>query len=91
MFSKSSAMLWKNVNIDVLINSGQFFTRDLYKYNSIFNHTTFIYDLTKIYFASIALTRTCKHRTVIRTSAPKAINLDLKRFANLQNKLKHTK
>jgi len=39
--------------------------------------------------ASIALTSTCRHRTVIRTSAPKAINLDLNKFANLQNKLKY--
>lgn len=42
-----------------------------------------------IYLASIALTSTCRHRTVIRTSDPKAINFDLKRLANLQNKLKY--
>lgn len=61
---KSSAVLLKNVNIDVRINSGQFFTNDL---------------------ASIPFTNTCKHLTVILTSAPKAASLDLKRLANLQN------
>lgn len=44
-----------------------------------------------IYLASIALPSTCRHFTVIRTSAPNAINLDLRRLANLQNKLKHNK
>lgn len=41
--SKSSAILWKNVNIDVLINSGQFFSRDLNKIkSSIFNNNNFL-------------------------------------------------
>ena len=40
------------------------------------------------YLASMALTRTCRHRTVILTSAPNAANLERKRLANLQNKLK---
>lgn len=61
---KSSAVLLKNVNMEVLINSGQFLTRDL---------------------ASIPLTSTCKHLTVILTSAPKAANLVLSKLANLQN------
>lgn len=53
---KSSAVLLKNVNIEVLINSGQFLTRDL---------------------ASMPFTSTCKHRTDIRTSAPKAASLKM--------------
>lgn len=44
-----------------------------------------------IYFASIAFPSTCRHFTVIRTSAPNAINLDLRRFANLQNRLKNNR
>lgn len=61
---KSSAVLLKKVNIDVRINSGQFFTKDL---------------------ASMPLTKTCRHLTVILTSAPNAANFDLNRLANLQN------
>lgn len=41
---KSSATLLKNVNIDVLINSGQFFTRDLASipFTSTWRHLTVI-------------------------------------------------
>lgn len=60
---KSSAVLLKNVNIDVRINSGQFFTSDL---------------------ASIPLTSTCRHLTVILISGPKAESRWRNRLASLQ-------
>lgn len=63
VWPKSSAVLLKKVNMDVLMNSGQFLTTD---------------------FASIPLTRTCKHLTVILTSGPNADNRCLNKLANLQ-------
>lgn len=45
----------------------------------------------KSYFASIPFTNTCKHRTAILTSGPKAAKRCLSKLANLQNKLRGRK